>query len=193
MKKIAFILSVVILLQYCSLWNKTPNLDVIVKLQRDNLEISSILVFNFNEPGYAEGSGAVVAEMFHLELLKEKKFKLASLYADSPWSRIADTEEKRLLQALEEAKTKQFDYILVGDLREFFYGGMDKTRVYMKIRIIEVQTRTTIFLASNYMRKKGKDPTYPIQTKLSKISTPPRELAAKIVRQFIRKIEHSRR
>jgi hypothetical protein len=173
----------------CSIFNKNKYLNVTVHLPRQNLDESTILVFNLKEPYYAEGMGAVVAELFQLNLLETRTFKVVSLYADSPWARIADTEEKRLLQALEEAKARDFQYILVGELRDFYYGGMNESRVHMKIRIIETSTRTTVFLASNYMDSRAKDPSYPMQTKLTKRSKHPKQLAGKVVREFVKEIK----
>lgn len=172
----------------CSMFYKNKHLNVTVHLPRENFNDASILVFNLKEPYYAEGMGAYVAELFHLQLLETRTFKVASLYTDSPWDRIADSEESRLMQALQEAKDRNFQYILVGELRDFYYGGMNDSRVTMKIRIIEVPTRTTIFLASNYIAGKSKDPSYPMQTKLSKPATAPKKLSETVVREFVNEL-----
>lgn len=185
---IALLLTGVMFSSGCSIFHKDKHLNVTVHLPRETLGDATILVFNLKEPYYAEGMGAHVAELFHLYLLETRTFKVASLYSDSPWDRIAETEEKRLLQALMEAKDRDFRYILVGELRDFYYGGMNDSRVKMKIRIIEVPTRTTIYLASNYIDSKAKDPTYPLQTKLTKRSTPPKELAETVVREFVNEL-----
>jgi hypothetical protein len=81
-----------------------------------------------------------------------------------------------------------FDYILVGELKEFYYGGINKTRVKIKVRIIEVQTQTTIFLADNYEEHIGKDPSYPMDTKLTNRSRDPKIVAERVVKELINKI-----
>lgn len=167
----------------------TKKLNVVVQLSRKNLAKSSLLVFNFREPPHAAGIGAYIAERFHINLLKSKKFKVIGLYNNSPWSRLGETEEDRLLNALEECRDKKFDYILAGELKEFYDGGINQSRVYIKIRIIEVQSQITIFLAENYKESRGKDPSYPMATKLSKRSKHPEILAEKIIEEFIKKMD----
>ena len=132
--------------------------------------------------------GTYTAERFHFYLLDSKIFKIASLYTNSPWSRLGEAEEDRLLNALEEGQTKNFDYILVGHLKEFFPGGITKSRVKIRVRIIEVKTRTTIFLADNYKEHLGHDRTYPLNSRLTSTSTAPEALAEKIVKDFIKKM-----
>jgi hypothetical protein len=190
-KKTTIILAVFLavgLLNQCALMNRDKGLNIVVHLERDNFTETSILIFNLDEPGHALGSGKKVAEMFHLGLLHYRAFKIVSLYSDSPWNRIADNEEERLMLALQEAREKDFDYILVGDLREFFYGAINPSRVSMKIRIIEVKSRATIFMATHYMEHLGRDPNYPLQTKFSKQSVEPLKLAELMTDVFIRKI-----
>jgi hypothetical protein len=160
-----------------------------VQLTGKNLAKSSLLVFNFREPPHAAGMGAYIAERFHINLLKSKKFKVVGLYNNSPWSRLGETEENRLLNALEECQDKNFDYILVGELKEFYDGGINPSRVNIKIRIIEVRSQITIFLAENYKESRGKDPSYPMTTKLSKRSKNPKILAEKIIEEFIKKMD----
>lgn len=172
----------------CSVIRKEKPLNIPVHMERKNLDKASILVFNFHEPEHARGEGAYVAERFHLNLLKSKKFRVASLFNDSPWNRIATAEEERLMLALEEGRKQKFDYILVGRLIEFFDGGATSTRVQLKVRIIEVSSRTTIFLAEHGSQAKSKDPSYPIATKLSRRATHPRQLAEKLIKEVIRKI-----
>jgi hypothetical protein len=185
---LAVILPVLGVLNQCAVMNPQKGMNVVVHLQRDNLPDSTILIFNLGEPGYAGGAGKKVAELFHLGFLHYRAFKVASLYSDSPWDRIADNEEERLMLALQEAKEKNFDYILVGDLREFFYGAINPSRVNMKVRVIEVESRATIFLANHYMEHQGRDPNYPMQTKFSKQSAEPVKLAELMVDMFIRKL-----
>lgn len=172
----------------CTMLKKDEGINITLKLEREKLHLSSVLVFNLKEPQYAEGNGAYVGELFHVNLLKSKKFKVVSLYTNSPWSRLGESEEERLMNALEEGRNLKFDYILVGELKEFYYGGINKTRVKIKIRIIEVPTETTIFMADNYEEDMGKDPSYPMDTKLTNRSLDPKIVAERVVKELINKI-----
>ncbi|MCP4217876.1 MAG: hypothetical protein GY765_24755 [bacterium] len=188
MKKTAYLLLAVLFLSGCAVMVPNKDLNVALKLKRENLDQSTVLVFNFKPPDYAPDCGTQLSEMFHMELLKRKKFKMVSLYNDSKWYRLEDLEEKRLLIAIEEGKEKGFDYILLGDIKEFFYGGINAGRVRITIRLIEVKTQKTILLVEDYKEHKGKDPTYPLNTKLSKRSRSPRVLSEKIVKELVKKI-----
>lgn len=194
MRNLRIILSIIVVVSVlvgmtgCSALVKDKGMNVALQLKRENLAKSSVLVFNFKEPGYAAGAGLTVAEMFHTELLKKKLFKVVSLRSGSAWDRLGNTEEERLMQTMEEGKERQFDYILVGEVRDYFYGGINRTRVLIRVRIIEVSTRTTVFLADNYEEAKSKDPSYPLTTKLSKRARVPREVAGKVVEELIKKI-----
>lgn len=175
-------------LQHCVSTRQEENLKVALHLERENLAQSSILILNFKEPEYAKGMGAEVASLFHLQMLEAKKFQVISLNTHSLWSLIGDNEEENLMQALQETRERSFDYILVGELKEFYYGGLHPTRVFMKVRIIEVKSKTTIFLASHGIEMQGKDPNYPMQTQLARKSTAPLVLVEKLIRQIIKKI-----
>ena len=188
MRKIFAFLLVVLTIMGCGVLNRNKNLDVALKLDREKLKQSSILIFNFKEPDYAEGSGVFAAEVFHTRLLESKKFKVVSLDTSSPWGRLGGTEEERLLALLEEGRDRSFDYILVGEVKDFFYGGMNTSRVKMRVRIIEVPTNTTIFLADNSKEAESTDLHRPMDTRLSEKAEDPKRLAEKIIREFIKKI-----
>jgi hypothetical protein len=172
----------------CASWGADKNLKISIHLDRKNLARSSILVFSFKEPGYAEGMGVQVAELFQSSLLKSKKFKVTALYGDSTWGRIHELEEKRLLYAMEAGQSQKYDYILVGELREFFQGGISPTRVSFKIRVIEVETRATIILAEYDKQSNAKDPTFPMDGQLSQKAIHPRQLAESMVNEMVKKL-----
>ncbi len=175
-------------LQQCALYKGEKGPKIIIHLERDNLVDSSLLVLNFAEPHYARGKGVAVAEMVHEILLESKKFKVVTLDTSSFWSFIGDSEEDTLLEALKYPRAKEFDYVLLGELTDYYFGGLHPTRVYMKIRIMEVKTKTTIFMAAHGLQSKGKDPNYPMQTQLTQQSPNPINLADEIFRQIIKKL-----
>jgi len=189
-KNAAFIVLAIAMLQVisCAHWQKNKDLTVYIRQERENLSRSSVLVFNFLEPAYAEGMGAKVAEVFHLNLLGAQKFKIASLESHSNWNRITETEESRLLSAIEEGKSKNFDYILVGELVDFYHGGINPTRVKLKVRLIEARTRVTVFLAECSKQSQAKDPSFPMNTQLSNQAETPMKLAASIAKMMIEKL-----
>ncbi len=162
--------------------------DVFIHREQKNLKNSSILVFNFHDPAYAEGMGGYVAERFHVNLLESKKFKVVGLNIASPWNRIAETEEGRLLNAIEEGCAKEYDYIMVGELKAFFYGGINATRVTIKVRIIETSTRTTVFLAESSARREAKDPSFPMDTQMAKTAEHPKSAAETMVKEIVKRI-----
>lgn len=188
MRKIFAILLVVMIMVGCGVLNSNKNLNVVLKLEREKLKRSSILIFNFREPSHAEGTGIFAAEVFHTHLLESKKFKVVSLDTSSAWGRLGETAEERLITLLGEGRDRKFDYILVGELKEFYYGGMNTSRVKMRVRIIEVPTKTTIFLADNSKEAESKDFHRPMDTRLAKKAKDPKLLVEKIIKEFIRKI-----
>lgn len=174
--------------QGCIMVPKNKNLKVYIHLEREELKDASLMVFNFKEPSYAEGSGAVVADLFHKTLLKTKKFRTISLQKISPWSRLGLTEEERLATAMKDGIKKNFKYILVGEILDYLYGGLNKTKVTIKVRIIELHTRKTIYYAENKKQNLAKDPSYPLETKLAEPSLEPAKLSEFIVKELVNKI-----
>ncbi len=182
------LLSLVFLYSSCIYWNKKPEVNVIMRSERKDLQKSSLLILNMIEPSYATGSGARTAEIFHSSLLKSKKFRIVGLCVDSPWVRVSDGEETRLMDAVEEARKRNFDYVLAGELTDYYYGGIQTSRVSIKIRVIEVATRITIFFAQYSRQNEAKDSSFPMNTKLSGTAQRPEKLVTEIVDAFIAKM-----
>lgn len=171
-----------------SCFTKKSNLRLTIHLERKLLAKSSLLVFNFQEPYHAKQLGAYIAERFHLKLLESKKFKVVSLNNNSPWTRLGNNQEERLLEALAEAQDKKYDYILLGEVKNFYDGKINQSKISVQTRIIEVKTRITIFLAENSKISHSKDPSYPMMTSLSKFSHSPQLLADRLIEELIQKI-----
>jgi len=180
------IILIIVLLTQMACIPGSKHLNIIINLERKNLSKASLLIFNFREPAHAEGFGSYIAERFHVNLLQAKIFRVVGIHDASPWSRLGATEEDRLLNALDECREKNFDYIMVGEIRDFYEGGINQSRLSIKIRIIETSTKITIFLAEHSLTSTGKDPSYPMTTKLSKHSLPPKTLAEKLIEEIIK-------
>jgi len=181
-------LLLILLHSFCASLDDRDPLQVFIQHKRENLWKHSLLVLNFQEPDYAKGAGATVAEMFHIQLLKSRKFKVVSLFTLSQWSVLGGNEEERLQLAIEEAQDRGFDYLLVGELKDFYDGGINQSRVDLKIRIIEIKTLITIFLAQCHSQSEGKDTSYPMTTKLTRRSHAPVRLVDEIIRQMLKKM-----
>lgn len=182
------LLSLVLSCSSCIYWNKKPEVNVMIRSERKDIQKSSLLILNMVEPSYAAGSGAHTAEIFHNSLLKSKKFRVVGLCVDSPWVRVSDLEETRLMDAVEEARKRNFDYVLAGELTDYYYGGIQTSRVSLKIRVIEVATRITIFFAQYSRQNEARDSSFPMNTKLSGIAQPPEKLVIEMVDAFIAKM-----
>lgn len=187
-RTVTVFLPVILLFTGCFLHEPNRNLNVIIEHKKKDFRKASLLIFNFKEPVHAEGKGQIVSALFHKHLLKEKKFKVASVYNNSPWHRLGETEELRLRNAVKEGAAKQYEYILVGDITTWFYGGLNKTRVGLKIRLIDVKKGVTVFMAENSRDKKAKDPSYPLDTKLGKTSVRPEALADYVTWELVKKM-----
>ncbi len=186
--KIAIFLPLILMFTSCFLREPNRNLNVIIEHKKKDFRKASILIFNLKEPDHAKGKGTEVAALFHKHLLKGKKFNVASVYSNSPWSRLGETEELRLQNAVREGREKKYEYILVGDLQKWFYGGLNRTRVGLKIRLIDVKNGVTVFMAENEREKVAKDPSYPLDTKLGKTSVRPEVLADYVVWELVKKM-----
>jgi len=174
------------LCQNCAL--EKNKLNLFINLERKDLGRSSMLVLNFKEPHHASGLGAYTAERFHLHLLASQKVKVVSLYTLSPWYRLGDTEEQQLAVALEEARDKHYDYVMVGEIKEVFDGGIMQSRVTLKTRVLEVKTRTTILLAEHSQECKSKETSFPMSTDLSKRADSPLTMIDGMATALVKKL-----
>lgn len=171
----------------CASWVRDRNVNEIINFKRPNLGHCSVLILNFREPPHALGSGVKTAELFHQEILKMKKFKLAALQVNSQWDRLDETEEERLLRAMTEGEEKGLDYILLGDVREYYSGGLTDTRVRIRVRLIELATRTTVFLAENQETFSSKDGGF-MDASLAEKAAPAERAAARVVWELVKRI-----
>jgi hypothetical protein len=179
---------VLLLAAACAVAGKRNPVNVPVQIQRENLHKASILVLNFKEPDHAKGMGIFAAERFQVNLLQSKKFRVVSLYTSSHWERISDVEEERIINALQEPKARGYDYILLGELKAFYDGGINRSKAGLKVRIIETATQTTVFMAEQFKESTGKDRHYPMNIKLSTRGKHPKMLVELIIRDMLKEI-----
>jgi hypothetical protein len=175
---------------FSSCWLAPPpkSLEVYVHLKQKSMSQSSLLVLNFREPTYAAGKGAEMARIGQELLLQAKKFRVVALRLDSAWDRMGKSDEDRLKLALTDAARGGYDYVLAGELEEFVYGQMGKSRVRIRLRIMAVNTLVTVFYAANMREEAAKDLSYPLDTRLSQPAVAPDRLARQLLREIIHEL-----
>ncbi len=163
-----------------------PN-PVNVTLKVENLDLTgkSIAVPDFYVPEHAAGLGAMFADTLQILLLEKPLFKAVRRDLPVVWTHPGETRES-LYKALAASAWKQEnDLVVVGLVEQLFYGGLEETVLAVQIRLIDAQSGATVFLASHRMISKPKDPSYPLETKLTNPAESPRLLAEKVLRQIV--------
>jgi hypothetical protein len=190
-RKISLVLLIIVILTFvgCAyLYRNQINLKILINHDRDNLEKSSLAVFNFKEPGYAKDSGREAAGCIHGLLLASKKIKLVRLNNASSWTRMGVTEEGRIKTAIQQAGELNCSYILIGEITKYLYGGINRVEIRLKVRIIEISTQKTVFYAKNALFETSQEQSYPLDTKLVKQAKNIRNLMNKALAQIVKKI-----
>jgi hypothetical protein len=182
------LLILVLILFNCSLVHKNHPVQIYIKNKDIDLKSNSLLIFNFKEPGYALESGIHAAQLCHQKLLKAKTFKTISIENNSPWNRLGETDEERLQNAISEGREKHYSTVLVGEIIEYIYGGINQSRIQIKLRIIDVNSKTTLFYAGIKKSNSSKDPSYPLDTKLADPAMSPDELLNIALLEIIKEI-----
>lgn len=188
MKKLLIILIVLSFLFSCFYIQENKNLKIYVNLKKKGIDKASLLVFNFKEPSYATDKGKIAASIFHKYLLKSKKFHVISINNNSAWIKLGETEEERLKNAIQIGKKSNYDYILVGELFDYIYANVSKSKVGIKIRIIDTKREKTVYFAEDSKQEEGIDPSFPLDTKLTDKSKKPEILIEEIAKEIISKI-----
>jgi len=69
--------------------------------------------------------------------------------------------------ALSIAKKRGFDLILLGWVDKIVYGKLTGTEIILKIRLIEIKSKKTLWYERDIKKTKAHDKSYPIESKLS--------------------------
>jgi TolB-like protein len=161
---------------------------VYIKHNKPNYKNASIMVLNFKEPDYAKAKGNIAGIIFHKELLKSQKFHMVELFNNSTWYKYAKTEEEQIKIAIEKGKENKSDYIFIGNILEYIFGGLNKTRVKIRARVIECKTGITLFMCEYTKTNLGEDKSYPMSTKMTDFSTIPQILLIKMAKDIVDKL-----
>ncbi len=101
---------------------------------------SSVAVFNFREPPYANGMGNVASESLCEVLLNREVFTSVT--------HEADVSDLRIDTLMEIARNNDYDLIIAGDILYYFEGGLHQaSRVDQRIRVIDVHNNATLWFA----------------------------------------------
>ena len=181
-------LALIISISGCMAYDKNKGLNIFIHQAEFDYSRSSIIVFNFRKPNYTESAGRIAARTFHQKLLESKLFYMVRLNNNSSWDRYAETEEEMLKTAMAEAKALKTRFVLLGEVEDFIFGGLNKTRVKLKVRIIDVHSGVTYFMCSYVKTDIGKDKPYPLTTKITPNSMLPDRLLEEMAVKIIQKI-----
>ncbi len=163
-------------------------LNIYIQQKEPNYKRKSLMVFNFKEPDYAQGKGKLAGLIFHKNLLSSNKFYLVGLNNNSTWDQYGKTEEKQLKAAIDEGRAQKVDFIFVGEIVDYVFGGLNKTRVTVKVRVIEVKTGITFFMCEYGKTNLGKDISNPLSTKMTDSSDFPSKVLDDIAKKIILKL-----
>lgn len=164
--------------------------EVMVNLQRPDIERSSLLVFAFIDPDYAEGKGVLAASLCQELMLRERIFRVVALDSRTPWARLGDSEEARLRAAMAEGQKQGFDYIATGEISDFVWGEMNQTRVRLKLRIIDTRSRITVFFATHRLSEQPKDKSTPLNARLNAPASTPDLLLKQALDEMIAQLKY---
>jgi len=187
LNKLFFAFLSVLLLPACAAMEKNPDLQVFAKKKDRNFKGSTVLICSFSAPQHAPQSGPTIGRIFH-EILTQKKIFDRLEFDETPWEKLAVEEKDRLPAALAEARKRSCDYVLVGEVLSFIEGGLNQTRVRLRCRVISVSDAETVFFAENSRQESGRDPSYPLDTRLVEPSPTAEALARRVIRELAQKI-----
>jgi len=110
-----------------------------IPLKNDYLG-ARVAVFNFREPHYARGMGAVAAASMYHELLANKVFVSVT--------HEMDVSDLRMENLMDFAQDNNYDLIVIGDLLYYFEGSLHlPSRIDQRIRVVDAKEQTTLWYA----------------------------------------------
>lgn len=167
-----------------------PNaVSVILKTKDLDLKNKKVLVPDFYLPEHGEGLGGPLADTLTNVLIEETLFQGVSRDLPVVWMRTGETLDARLAELASKAAQKGFDYIWVGTVEQIFFGGLVDSTLSITLRLIEAKSGTIHFIASNKAVSSAKDPSYPLDTQLTKPADGPMMLAEKLLKQIVARLK----
>jgi hypothetical protein len=167
MKKYFFLIIFGLLVSSCILKVNDTKRDKFLKGKIEQPESKSLLILQFKTPFYDSKIGKTTAEIFHQELLRKNILKRATLDTQTEWVVKYKDDETSIKNALSIAKKRGFDLILLGWVDKIVYGKLTGTEIILKIRLIEIKSKKTIWYERDIKKTKAHDKSYPIESKLS--------------------------
>lgn len=189
-KKIGFALLLIFLVLFtgCLPYKQANGLKIYIQQKEPGFSGKSILILNFKEPDYAITKGKLAARIFHETVLKSKIFYLVKLLNNSDWNEFGKTEEEMLKTAIRIGKKYKTDFILAGQITDYVFGGLNKTKVGIRVRIIEIKTGITYFMCAYVKSDIKMDVSPPFKTKITDLSDLPDALLYKMADDIVKKL-----
>ena len=185
MKRYLSLIIVALLISSCVLKVNDTKKDKFLKGKIAEPESKSLLILQFKTPLYDSKIGKIAAEIFHQELLRKNILKKAVLDTQAEWVVKYRDDETSIKNALLIGEKRGFDFILLGWIDKIIYGKLTGTEIVLRVRVIEVKTKKTIWYERDIKKTKAHDKSFPIESKLSEpapsIESSLRELSRSMV------------
>ncbi len=172
MKFKSFVIIIILFLfPFCSLYQPPKSKEeTFIKTNIPNPSNKTIVIFGFSSPSYAPQIGTTVSRIFHQELLKRQTIKKVVLKENTRWLMEGD-EEESIKNAINLANKMGFDLVLLGWVDKVVYGKLTNLEIILRIRVISIKDKKTLFYSYKREVKESKDLSYPLDAKLS-LQTP---------------------
>jgi hypothetical protein len=166
-----------------------PNaVNVIQKAKDLELKGKKAVVPDFFVPEHGAGLGPAFSDLLVNVLLSENIFQSVSRDLPVVWTHPGETLDLRLADLSRLAVQKGFDYVWVGMVDQLFYGGLVDSTLAVTLRLVDARSGAILFMASNKQVSVARDPSYPLDTKLTKPADAPLLLAEKLLRQIVSRL-----
>ncbi len=189
-KRIFYVLTVFSLLFIfsCSLYSPPKSREeTFLKSKVTSQREKKLLVLRFISPGYDKSVGVEVAKIFHQEILRTGKLKMAKLREKIRWE-MSEDEESEIEYALRIANEKNFDLLLLGWIDKMVYGKLTPLEIVLRVRLLSVKDKKTLFYLYKREVKESKEREYPLETRLSVLTPPVEYVLRDMAKEIIEKM-----
>lgn len=163
-----------------------PNAVSVIQKTKDlDLKNKKVVVPDFYVPEHGAGLGEPLANILSNVLIEEDLFQGVSRDLPVVWMHPGETLDARLAEMSRVAAQKGYDYVWVGMVDQLFFGGLVDSTLSVTLRLLDAKTGTVLFMAANKVVSSPRDPSYPLDTKLTKPADAPLLLAEKLLRQIV--------